>query len=74
MKRIALSQSNGWNHWGCLRDGELRIGKQQSRFVFYQLSDPRIETLLSLVDDRLTDVACGVQDCTRSILPEEPTL
>lgn len=72
VQRTGLSQPNVSNHLSCLRDCGLVTREQQGRFVLYQLSDPRIKTLLSLADALLTDVACGVHDCTRYTLPESP--
>lgn len=74
-----LSQSNTSNHLGCLRDCGLVVATQRGRFVTYQLSDPRIETLLALADEVLADVARGVYECTRYTVPEpaiisEPTV
>ena len=71
--RTGLTQSNVSNHLGCLRDCGLVVREQQGRFAVYQLSDPRISTLLDLVDGVLADVAQGVYACTRYTLPEEPT-
>lgn len=72
-----LSQSNASNHLACLRDCGLVAATQRGRFVTYQFSYSRIETLLSLADEVLADVARGVYECTRytapAILPE-PTV
>ncbi|GAB4428925.1 MAG: hypothetical protein OHK0015_12280 [Chloroflexi bacterium OHK40] len=65
-----LSQSNASNHLACLRDCGLVAATQRGRFVTYQFSDPRIETLLSLADEVLADVARGVYECTRYTAPE----
>jgi DNA-binding transcriptional ArsR family regulator len=65
-----LSQSNASNHLACLRDCGLVVSAQRGRFVQYQLSDPRVETLLSLADEVLADVARGVYECTRYTAPE----
>jgi ArsR family transcriptional regulator, cadmium/lead-responsive transcriptional repressor len=65
-----LSQSNTSNHLACLRDCGLVVSTQRGRFVTYQLSDPRIETLLSLADEVLADVARGVYECTRYTAPQ----
>jgi DNA-binding transcriptional ArsR family regulator len=74
-----LSQSNTSNHLGCLRDCGLVVSAQHGRFVHYQLSDPRVGTLLSLADEVLADVARGVYECTRYTAAEpasipEPTV
>lgn len=60
-----LSQSNVSNHLSCLRDCGLVISTQQGRFVSYQLSDARVNELLNLGDDLLSEVARGVYACTR---------
>jgi len=65
-----LSQPNTSNHLACLRDCGLAVSEQQGRHVRYQLSDPRIETLLRLADELLADVAKGVYECTRYEVPE----
>jgi DNA-binding transcriptional ArsR family regulator len=65
-----LSQSNASNHLSCLRDCGLVVATQQGRYVTYQISDPRIETLLGLADEVLADVAQGVYECTRYTAPE----
>ncbi len=68
-----LRQSNVSNHLGCLRDCGLVIAAPRGRFVRYQLSDARIETLLALADATLSDVARGVYECTRYAAPA-PTM
>ncbi|RCJ15946.1 transcriptional regulator [Nostoc sp. ATCC 43529] len=60
-----LTQSNISNHLGCLRCCDLVIRQQRGRFVYYQLSDPRIGKLLDLADEILADVALGVNTCDR---------
>jgi len=66
-----LSQPNASNHLRCLRDCELVTSKQDGRFVYYQLSDPRVAELLHLADDLLREVAIGVEACTRYNVEEE---
>lgn len=60
-----LSQSNVSNHLGCLRDCGLVVAEQQGRYVYYDLSDQRVQQLLDLADELLADVARGVYECTR---------
>jgi DNA-binding transcriptional ArsR family regulator len=60
-----LSQSNVSNHLGCLRDCGLVATEQKGRYVYYRLSDDRVEELLRLADELLADVAKGVYECTR---------
>ncbi|MBD2772107.1 ArsR/SmtB family transcription factor [Iningainema tapete] len=66
-----LSQSNASNHLGCLRDCGLVRSEQEGRYVRYQLSDPRVGTILHLSDQILADVAKGVYECTRYNCLEE---
>ncbi len=66
-----LTQSNVSNHLRCLRDCGLVTGEQDGRFVYYQLSDPRVAELLALADDLLADVATGVEACPRYNIVEE---
>ena len=60
-----LTQSNVSNHLACLRDCGLVTAEQKGRFVYYELSDPRVGQLLTLADELLADVAKGVYECTR---------
>lgn len=60
-----LSQPNVSNHLGCLRECGLVVAKQQGRFVYYELSDKRVDQLLLLADALLADVAKGVYECVR---------
>lgn len=67
----SLTQPNVSNHLGCLRDCGLVTARQHGRFVYYQLSDERVERLLRLADELLSDVAKGIYECTRYTLKEE---
>lgn len=64
-----LAQSNVSNHLSCLLDCGLVTREQQGRFVYYQLSDPRVALLLAMVDEVLADVARGVYACPRYAVP-----
>ena len=65
VEATGLSQSNVSNHLACLLDCGLVSREQEGRYVYYQLSDPRVADLLELADMVLGDVAKGVYDCTR---------
>lgn len=65
VEKTGLSQSNVSNHLRCLSDCDLVISTPQGRYTQYQLSDPRVGTLLALADELLSDVARGVYECTR---------
>ena len=63
VQSIGLSQPNVSNHLGCLRDCGLVAARQQGRYVYYTLSDPRVGQLLILADELLGEVARGVYEC-----------
>lgn len=65
VEATGLSQSNVSNHLACLLDCGLVAREQEGRYVYYQLSDPRVADLLALADMVLGDVAKGVYECTR---------
>jgi DNA-binding transcriptional ArsR family regulator len=65
VEATGLSQSNVSNHLSCLRDCGLVVSTQQGRYVTYQLSDGRVNDLLQLADELLSEVARGVYACTR---------
>lgn len=67
-----LSQPNVSNHLRCLRDCGLLTCEREGRFIYYQLSDPRVADLLQLADELLCEVALGVEACTRYRVSEEP--
>lgn len=60
-----LSQPNVSNHLGCLLDCGLVAREQRGRYVYYQLRDERVATLLGTADELLADIARGVYECTR---------
>lgn len=70
VRMTGLTQSNVSNHLGCLRDCGLVTARQEGRYVFYGLSDGRVDQLLRLADELLADVAKGVYECTRYTMPE----
>ncbi len=73
VERTGLSQSNVSNHLACLRDCDLVMSSQQGRYTSYRLSDGRVDSLLSMADELLADVARGVYECTRYEQPMELT-
>lgn len=65
VQATGLSQSNISNHLGCLRDCGLVTSEQEGRFTYYRLTDDRIDSLLRVAEELLSDVAKGVYLCTR---------
>ncbi len=70
VEQTGLSQSNVSNHLRCLSDCDLVVSTPHGRYTLYQLSDPRVASLLGLAEELLHEVARGVYECTR-YEPEE---
>lgn len=60
-----LSQPNASGHLACLKECGLVASRQEGRFVYYALADPRVEDLLRDAEGILADVAARVYACTR---------
>lgn len=67
----ALTQPNVSNHLSCLKDCGLVVSEKRGRHVYYALSDDRLETILSLSEEVLAEVARGVYECTRYDVEEK---
>jgi DNA-binding transcriptional ArsR family regulator len=71
VEATGLSQSNASNHLSCLHECGLVAREQRGRFVYYRLSDERVERLLAQADELLVEVARGVYECLRYAGPTE---
>lgn len=60
-----LSQPNVSNHLRCLADCDLVVSERDGRYIWYRLSDSRIESILEQAETLLAEVAKGVYECTR---------
>jgi DNA-binding transcriptional ArsR family regulator len=58
------AQSSVSTHLACLYECGLVSRRQQGKFVYYSLSDERVEALLRTGDELLAEVAKGVYECT----------
>ncbi|WP_238319325.1 ArsR/SmtB family transcription factor [Parvularcula oceani] len=58
-----LSQPNASNHLRCLSECGLVAGEQNGRRVHYRMTDPRVVTLLNIIDGILTGGPVDVEDC-----------
>lgn len=70
VNETGLAQSNVSNHLACLRDCGLVASEHNGRFVFYALSDTRVERFLTLADELLGQVARGVYECVNYEKPK----
>lgn len=66
-----LSQPNVSNHLRCLADCDLVRSERDGRYIYYRLSDVRIDRILSLAEQLLSEVARGVFECTRYDINDE---
>ncbi len=64
------AQSRVSMHLACLYECGLVSREQRGKFVYYRISDERVEEMLRLGDVLLADVAKGVYECTRYEEPE----
>lgn len=60
----ALSQPNVSAHLACLKDCGLVASKQDGRYVFYALGDPRLETLFQAAEGILAGTAERISCCS----------
>lgn len=65
VEATGLSQPNVSNHLACLYDCGLVAREQRGRFVYYGLSDGRVEDLLGFAAELIGGAAWGVETCTR---------
>jgi ArsR family transcriptional regulator, cadmium/lead-responsive transcriptional repressor len=65
------AQSSVSTHLACLYECGLVSREQRGKFVYYRISDERVDEILRLGDSLLADVAKGVYECTRYDEPEE---
>src|SRR5512146_458669 len=57
-------QSSVSMHLACLYECGLVSREQRGKFVYYSISDSRVDEILSLGEVLLADVAKGVYECT----------
>ena len=60
-----LSQPNVSGHLACLRECGIVANRQEGRYAYYSLSDPRMEDVLRTVEGILSGIAERIYDCTR---------
>lgn len=59
-----LSQPNASAHLSCLRDCGLVGSRQEGRYVFYALSDARMEALLTATEGIISQVSERISCCS----------
>ena len=65
VEETGLSQPNTSGHLACLKECGLVTGRQEGRFVYYALADPRVDDALHAVEGILAGVAERIYACTR---------
>lgn len=67
VEATGLGQPNVSSHLACLRDCGLVRAHPEGRYVYYALSDARVEALLVAVEELVAQVGEEVGRCTRSV-------
>lgn len=65
VEATGLSQPNASGHLACLKDCGLVMSRQHGRFVYYALSDSRMEEILRAAEGILAGTAERIYACTR---------
>ncbi|MBE0601820.1 MAG: winged helix-turn-helix transcriptional regulator [Firmicutes bacterium] len=60
-----LSQSGISNHLKCLKECDLLVDRQESKFVFYCIKDDRTRQILALTEAMMKDIAEERYQCLR---------
>jgi len=60
-----LSQSGISNHLKCLKECDLLVDRQESKYVFYSIKDERTQQIIALAEDMLKDIAEERYQCLR---------
>lgn len=68
-----LTQSNVSGHLACLKDCGLVVSRQDGRFVYYRLADPRVAVLLTGAEAILSRLADRIASCVNDNVPPETT-
>jgi DNA-binding transcriptional ArsR family regulator len=70
-EKTGLSQSNVSNHLACLKDCGLVLNRQEWRYMYYRIADPKVVSLLNMADEIVREKAQRIADCVNYCLHEE---
>ena len=73
IEATGLTQSNVSGHLSCLKDCGLVVSRQDGRFVYYRLADPRVDAMLDSADVILMRLADRIAACINYNVPGEET-
>lgn len=65
VEETGLSQSGISNHLKCLRECDLLVDRQESKYVYYSIKDDRTREILTLAEDMMKDIAEEKYQCMR---------
>ncbi len=65
MEETGLSQSGLSNHLKCLRECDLLVDRQESKYVYYSIKDDRAKTILSLAEEMMSAASEEKFQCMR---------
>ena len=60
-----LSQSGISNHLKCLKECDLLIDRQESKYVFYSIKDDRVREIVAVAEAMMKDIAEEKYQCLR---------
>lgn len=63
---IQGNQSNISQHLSCLKGCGIITGRQEGKYVYYQLANPKIKLLLAMFDEALVEVESKVACCEQN--------
>ncbi len=60
-----FSQSKISNHLKCLRESDLVEARQDGKFIYYEIKDEKIKTILSIATEVIKDVSEEKLNCMK---------
>lgn len=64
---LAVNQSSISQHLACLRGCGLIVSRQEGKYVYYRLRNPKVAALLTMFDDVLDEVKDDIGTCENHI-------
>ena len=61
----SFSQSKISNHLKCLRESDLVEARQDGKFIYYEIKDEKIKTILSIAAEVIKDVSEEKLNCMK---------
>jgi len=65
VESTGLSQSGISNHLKCLKETDLLIDRQESKYVYYSIKDDRVCQIIAVAEGMMKDIAEEKYQCLR---------